>query len=1345
MRSIKRGLAVFLAALLIIPTLPVSAEELPVSTIDDAGTSNADYEQDDSTDIEEEQMDKNGEEISNKEPGSSPDTEDPSEPIIDPDNTEELPTPEATTAPETSDSPVPTTIPEEGAAPEVSVSPEATVEPEAKATPEATAVPELTATPEATSLPNASTTPEATSLPSASTTPEAAASPSATATPSASPSATPLLDISEADEILFNTGNHAWSVVLKEAFDQEMGDVYYEEDGSYTINIPEENPFFPYEVQFTCDGKVTNQWFMTPDDSVEVGGHIFYVSAYFDGTTVTQMSLNVAGDTVIIWPEEKEFTDDGDGSMENSLLPLEERYLRADLSGYTPAELTMVSTREVFSGKNALNNTDKIVWKYRSHDEDYTISAAGDKLDLSVSTYNSTTYWEMIVGEADQLAASNIRYQITLDITDSEEWLSSTVYTQDSSGKRKKIYVNESDYYDYYRDDRRLRIYASSKEMGEEDQVYVNLNINPSVFGSTRFDSFKIYEGKYATAAEAVRGTDITNQICCGDMTKSGAGYLVEKDSWWNEFTNELTMVTFVGGKATGCLPFELSVWPEGNYISFNSLFGRVDSNRNYVSYSSSSSTVDGCTTRTVVLKDGYPVDGTYYQIMSYYKAGVESSSAVTAAYVGQYSSIAEAVSKGAKDIKSSLFATDYATGGYGANYSQGVYFTIFVGKDRTKDQEIYHYCIKTAPYVPILGTGTSVWFSGVKNEKKEVIESFVINEDSYGENNYVTILVNSDADLTRLAPIFSLSSGAAMKVEGSSKAEVSGESLHDFSGGPVQYAVSSEDKENTRYCWLKVMKASNGTGQLYINSLEDPESNTRVEKGVTYSKRQMLLDSYHSYKHDILVVNRGKASIPSLAVELQSDVVQLDEYWTLSGNHELSGFGSIEGTYDEKLSNLAKLRITAKDGVADGTDVSGTLTFKSGNTVLMVLELTGTVGDPCITTENIPEAVKYVPYGPMIMSNNKYYSWNKVSFYLEDGVLPAGVKVKQNGEIYGVPTETGDFTFTVRMDNSHSSFSSSYKTYTLTVLENTDSNVDNATDTGYGLTQRVQNVYINASGSPDISEDRRTLVSQGQYVEFKYIFLDGVKLTEGEDYTSKSGSTRITIMSQTLLSGDASTPGTHTLGVEFRNGDDEILQKAAQNFVVEIKENNGSENAGNGVNDNGNQNNNSDDESSSDSGSADNDDGAADPAIMAGGAAAGNTPVNVQAAASDTGATVTYTVEKGDSLWKIAKKFYGDGAFWRKIYLENIDVIGSDPNKIQVGMVLTIYLNQGDGSMISAVSADGRTGNSYTVQGGDTLWKIALKVYGKGWRWRKIYDANKDILSDPGQIYAGQVLFIPD
>lgn len=33
------------------------------------------------------------------------------------------------------------------------------------------------------------------------------------------------------------------------------------------------------------------------------------MSIYFDNSTVTQMSLNVAGDTVIVYPEEKEFAD----------------------------------------------------------------------------------------------------------------------------------------------------------------------------------------------------------------------------------------------------------------------------------------------------------------------------------------------------------------------------------------------------------------------------------------------------------------------------------------------------------------------------------------------------------------------------------------------------------------------------------------------------------------------------------------------------------------------------------------------------------------------------------------------------------------------------------------------------------------------------------------------------------------------------------------------------------------------------------------------------------------------------------------------------------------------------
>ena len=49
-----------------------------------------------------------------------------------------------------------------------------------------------------------------------------------------------------------------------------------------------------------------------------------------------------------------------------------------------------------------------------------------------------------------------------------------------------------------------------------------------------------------------------------------------------------------------------------------------------------------------------------------------------------------------------------------------------------------------------------------------------------------------------------------------------------------------------------------------------------------------------------------------------------------------------------------------------------------------------------------------------------------------------------------------------------------------------------------------------------------------------------------------------------------------------------------------------------------------------------------------------------------------TYTVKAGDSLWKIAKQFYGNGASYSKISGSNSDKI-KNPNLIYPGQVLTI------------------------------------------------------------------------
>ncbi|MCC8136398.1 MAG: LysM peptidoglycan-binding domain-containing protein, partial [Ruminococcus sp.] len=63
----------------------------------------------------------------------------------------------------------------------------------------------------------------------------------------------------------------------------------------------------------------------------------------------------------------------------------------------------------------------------------------------------------------------------------------------------------------------------------------------------------------------------------------------------------------------------------------------------------------------------------------------------------------------------------------------------------------------------------------------------------------------------------------------------------------------------------------------------------------------------------------------------------------------------------------------------------------------------------------------------------------------------------------------------------------------------------------------------------------------------------------------------------------------------------------------------------------------------------------------------------STQTRVDNSAAPETYTVKSGDCLWNIAKKYYGSGSKYTVIYNANKSVIGSNPNLIYPGQVLTI------------------------------------------------------------------------
>ncbi len=65
--------------------------------------------------------------------------------------------------------------------------------------------------------------------------------------------------------------------------------------------------------------------------------------------------------------------------------------------------------------------------------------------------------------------------------------------------------------------------------------------------------------------------------------------------------------------------------------------------------------------------------------------------------------------------------------------------------------------------------------------------------------------------------------------------------------------------------------------------------------------------------------------------------------------------------------------------------------------------------------------------------------------------------------------------------------------------------------------------------------------------------------------------------------------------------------------------------------------------------------------------------------------------------------------------------------------------------TMSAGASVSGGQSRRHTVKAGDSLSKIAKQYYGSADQYMRIFEANRNILSDPNKIQPGQELVIPE
>lgn len=106
-----------------------------------------------------------------------------------------------------------------------------------------------------------------------------------------------------------------------------------------------------------------------------------------------------------------------------------------------------------------------------------------------------------------------------------------------------------------------------------------------------------------------------------------------------------------------------------------------------------------------------------------------------------------------------------------------------------------------------------------------------------------------------------------------------------------------------------------------------------------------------------------------------------------------------------------------------------------------------------------------------------------------------------------------------------------------------------------------------------------------------------------------------------------------------------------------------------------------------------------------------------------------------GDAYWRVGRK--------REAMFQWAHARDLDPEPDELPLILQKLQHGLDAvTKTDAITVD--PANSIRVEKGESLWDIALRVYGDAGQYQRILDANKDRITDPNRIFPGMELVVP-